>query len=351
MMSEFFTLDNLRTLSRRNLSGIGYLIADAAYFAHGLMEVLEQAENADDSTHMQSGIGNMVTAGGWATGNLLLARYGHETVHQQLERVENRLYDYLRHEGAVLDADAIARADTHAKRTLAQKLEDYLHDNPTEVFNSLFGAASLGMLHSGIVTRDAGEIFAASCEIAGALTGIFLKEKTEKELANAGPLDKLIHSKPLAVSSAFYLADSVGIAASAVQENIQANSTQSGDTKYLLKYMAAGFYAASDLLLGSESKKAGGSTESRAEAKKALYGMVGALLAEQPEALREPLLRKAVHFLSVQKKLRLEDDDRQELTREILAAIPGPDTNASLEAAFQEEVSRRHRLSLPIHLH
>lgn len=324
---------------RRRLGGLGYMIADASLFTYGLLSYLEAAQTGGDKT---PGVGMMITGAGWGVGGAVLAKFGKESVEGQLEQVENRLHDYLRKEGVSLDAEALQKADQHEKRGLADKLTNFCYDHPTELLNGYYALAALGMLKSGFTKQDSGEIKAASFVIAGALAGIFLKEKSPKELEDAGMIDTLLHRKPLAISSGLFLANNVGSFESAYNEQqrvLKKEDPTAFDQKYLLKYLTAGLYVASNLAVGSGSKKAGGTEEDRIAGQQQLYQRIGDVLAAHPPEQRQELAQKTGEFLSTQKKLRLEDQTPEALAGKILAAVSGQPQRAE---SLNEQHQRQH---------
>ncbi len=311
------TSEQTSKLDRRRLAGYGYMAADGALFVYGLLSYL----NPKGPNDKISGKGMMTTGLGWAAGGAILAKYGKQPVSEQLQRVENKLYAYLRDNGVELDPEKLQRADKFKKRSLAQKLEDFLYDYPTEVLNAYYGTAALGMLVSGISKADKGEIMAASCVIAGALAGIFIKEKSPKELEKMSGIKKLIHTKPLAISSGLYMINNVGSYKSAYDEQRKTKDPSShlyGDKKYLLKYTLASLYVTSTLLMGSGSKKAGGSQQEREQAQQQLLEQAGYILAQQPGSVRKKLAPKLAEYLTKQRELRLEDLDKHELAEQLL---------------------------------
>lgn len=344
--------------NRRKLAGFGYILADSALFAHGLIDYVN-GRNRDAAK------GRMFTGLGWGIGGISLAKYGNRAVSEQLDRLEHKLAAYLQKEGVPLDPDQLRQAEEEKRRGWFKKIEDFVYNHPTDVLNAYYGLAATGLIYSGLKTYTQqqgslnnfsgdlfrnlipkkgapdgiGEFVSGFLVVAGALVGIFLKEKSPQELKNAGFMQKLLHTQPLAWSSGIYMANNYGAYLASKTELEESRVTGRDHHRYSLRFVTLAAYVLSNLLVGSGSKKAGGKPEEREQAQEALAYAAGRILAAQSPAQQQFLASKTAEYLVKQRELRLEDRDPAELAQQIMAAIPSEKARAEGDGKFQRRLA------------
>lgn len=320
-------------MENRQLGGIGFLIANAAMFANGL--IAHTFANTPQSR--KAGLGRMGSSALWAGNAMILAKYGDEPVAHQQQRLEEKLAAYLHAHGVPLDVAEIKKADAHTQRGYFRKLEDFLYSYPIEAGNAYYATASLGYGVSGHLRRQDGNTQAGNANIGvtalsmtGALASILIPERTPEQVKQQGQEGTLwgsIQKHPLGYVRWIFLGVDALAGMEALGEYKSARNMARNDpyrkwqfTMAGLSVLAMGTAMVSDWLT-SGSKKAGGSPEARSAAQQALETHAAAQLASLPAGEQATMAKVVAQYLVAQPELRFVDRDADQLARELLQKL------------------------------
>jgi hypothetical protein len=311
-------------MDKRQIAGYGFLVSLSATFIGGLMAATKDT----DPLSQQAGVARMLSSGLAMGGNLVLARYGTYPVDRQMDAVRNKLASHLRDNDVPLLREPWQdAAQAHQERSLFDKIEDFLYAHPIETANAWGALTSAGLTASGYMRhgnesasqseRNAGigNIAQGALITSAALASIFLPEKpseTVRAQGDDGTLWGDIQEHPLRYTNALFAAADLMQGHVAVQEWQKAGDLPPDDERKGWMYMISAASAiamvtaiSGEILVGSDSKKASGSSEALQEARQQLLESAAPVLASQPEACRHHLIAGAVDFLSRQPELRL----------------------------------------------
>lgn len=337
-------------MEKRQLGGISLLVGNVALIANGLIGFLKGRTDVVKN----AGISRVITASMWSLSGLLLARYGNRSVKDQLVKLQEKLAAFLQKEGVSLEAEQQQKATAHNQRSWFGKLEDKFYSYPIESVNVYYSLSSLGMVASGIFRRKGSKadiksgnanLTTAALAAGGTLTA-FIPELTPEQVAAKGQSGTLwgkIQERPLNYAVWMFLASDLSVGAEAVGEYEKAKLLEKTDKFRPWAHIMAGLSIfamlcdlTSDLLTGFSSKKMGGSEEDRKKAQAQLMEETAALLAKQPEPLRQ----RAAAYLARQPELRMVDYDPVALNQRISQIIEErkPGYQAKLQPVSQEPV-------------
>lgn len=239
--------DNWLTKTVR-LSGLSFLIGDIAIVGGGVYRALRKGGNRDE-------LGNALTGLIWAQAGVASGLYGNPKKPMQLRIHAHNLEDYLANQGIAIPSDLKQQTPLLEDRGNGERIERFISKHPTEVFNSIIGAASLGMVYSGgkaLIAKDktkvtkgaVNSLWAGLLVMAGAASGLFIKEdpKAREKAKDGNAVDKtvaFVREQPLRLTSTFYLLNDVFIFRKAWDEYGLFNNGGKKDWGFVLPTTAA----------------------------------------------------------------------------------------------------------------
>lgn len=270
-------------------AGYGYLIGDAALFAHGMIN--HRPDRA-------------FTGLAWGVGGLVPALYGKEPAERQLKRLSHQLGDFLSSQSVTIprDSELFAKHLRHSPSTF-DKIEDFLYAHPSELLNTAYAIGGTTLIHSGLSKPkpDPAEAASGALVTAGGLAGWLLPERKvdESKPASAnGGLWEWMTEKPLRVSGLLYSLNNVTLLTSAFNER----AANPANTSYYLKFLTAATYVVANNLLALSSKDQaiqGHDTQ----ALETLERLAAQVIAAQPTEVQEGLIGRVSEFLATRPEL------------------------------------------------
>jgi hypothetical protein len=318
----------------RRLGGIGIMIGNAALFLHALLDTLHGEKQGRNAA-----LWKLLGAAMWSGGGVITTRYGKEPLENQFKRLQGKLTAHLELSGAKLDAAMREEFLEGKPRGIAQKLEAFAFNYPSEtmaIYNTLAAGSFVysGLKHHREKTAENGvaEAVMGSCIIASSLAAALIPEKTPEKLLREGQnpesLWGKIQQRPLVLANAISMGGNIASGWSAMQE-IQAGYREGRDTakgRHLLilgtiSALATAFFVGSNILLGVSSKKSSGKPNEREGAQEKLIHAAATLLASQPPEIQENLAAAASYYLTRQPELRMMEIPQDVLKERILEAV------------------------------
>jgi len=320
-------------MENRQLGGFGFLIANAAMFANGL--IAHRYGNTPMARN--AGIGRMTSAGLWSVNASILAKYGSQPVPEQQARLEHKLAAYLHKAGVPLSVEELKQADAETQRGWFHTLEGFLYDHPIECGNAYYAVASTGYGVSGYLRHKDGNrkeglanLGVTALSMTGALASILIPERTPEQIKKQGQEGTLwgkIQQHPLGYVRWIFLGVDALAGLEAVGEFRSARKLPKGEpyrpwqlTMAGLSIAAMGAAVVSDWLT-SGSKKASGEPAVRDAAQQALETAAAQHLATLPPAQRAELAMATASYLVKQHELRFSDRDPVQVAKEILQKV------------------------------
>jgi hypothetical protein len=216
-------------------SGLGYLVGDAALFAHGMI-------NGDH--------GRAFTGLSWGVGGVALAKFGKKPKEYQLKQLAYALEDFFQREGIDVPAASHLHLDYGLRKHWYDGIEKFCYNHPSELLNGNYAIGATSLVWQGMKKHDPWETASGALVLAGALSGLLTKENKEEASPDDSLMDTL-QKNPLALSGALYTLNNVTLARSAWGEQ-RANPA---NKTYLLKYVTVATYVLANTLLGMSSKE------------------------------------------------------------------------------------------------
>lgn len=274
----------------------------------------------------------------WCIPSVVLTRYGSRPVDTQFERLQHKLAEHLKQEGVPLNAKTLKLANDEERLSWFEKAENFIYNHPMECNFGLFAAGSAGMMVSGLIRRTSGEkeagignIVVSSFAIAAALAAILIPEKTEEQIEKEGQKDTLwgnVQQSPLSYANVMMMAGDLteGVNAHGEYKTARALPASNSFKPYgyaisALSALTMASFLVGDIFAGFGSKKASGAPQDHQAAQLALVEESARILAAQPLAQREVLVKDVVQYLTKQRELRMSDIDPDKLQHDILTAI------------------------------
>lgn len=257
-------------------AGLGYIIGDAALFAHGV-------------AHRD--VGRAITGLSWGVGGVALAAFGKEPKEYQLKRLAYDLEDFFAKEGIDIPTATALHTDYKARKQWYDSIQKFCYDYPSEILNANYAFGASTLIWQGMKRHDPWEAASGVLVLGGALAGLLTKEDKSEVSVDDSFVEK-IQKNPLAISGALYTLNNFTLARSAwgEQKANPANKT------YLLKYLTVGVYVLANGLLGISSKDSAqvGADYPVDE----IEALAAEVLAAQPEATRNQLIEAAAEHLA-----------------------------------------------------
>lgn len=311
--------------TKRKMVGIGYLIGDAALFANGMMEAMA----ATDPTKKKNAIGEAITGLGWAVGGVAMAKYGNRSTAKQMEALEQRLAAHFEEQGLALSPEMIEKAKHEKDKGFFAKFEDFCYKYPTEILNAVYGGLSLLLIKSGhhdLKTNGQSATLGMGCTIlAGAVAGLFIKEKSKEQLDAAGAtgLSRWVQEKPMRVTGGLYLANNAFTINGALNNKKKYADHENAAYRnmYWLRGITAASYIFSNVTLMGTSTSDSGKAELTDAAKQEVLKDTANIILNQPESLREALIQETALYLSKQRELGFAGHTPEKLVEMITANL------------------------------
>jgi hypothetical protein len=291
-----------------NAAGYAYILGDAALFASGMI--------AGRSKEALSGAT-------YASGGLILARYGKEPAERRLERLNGKLREYFEREGVTIPQGEL----THTARTsIVSRIEDFLYTYPSEVLNSVYAIGGFSLLRSGLQHQKTWDAASGALVTAGALAGLLIQEKkpdpNDRPTTPIGKAVEWVQEKPLRLSGALYMLNNVTLTASAMQE-MHSNPAQKS---YLFKFLTAASFIVANSFLSVSSKDSDkdANSQEQKDFMTVLARRAASVIAAQPKALQEEVITQTAGYLSAQPELNLSANQIADALRGQIAALHPP---------------------------
>lgn len=323
-------------MDHRQLGGYSDILGNMAMFTNGLIAY----RFGDTPARKSAGASRMVTGALWNVPNLVLAKYGAQSVDRQMERLEGKLSAYLKQHDVPLDVATLKKADDEQRRGWFSKLEDFMYNHPTEINSACIALASAGILKSGFTRIRAGEkiagagnIAVSGLAIAAALSGILIPEKTPEQIAAKGQSGTVwgeIQKSPLSYANWIMLAGDLTEGVNARGEFKTAKALAKSDpfrkwgfTISALSAVTMVCYLVGDSLSGFGSKKNAGAPKDRNTAQRQLLEETARIVSAVPPEKREAILHDTAVYLSQQPELRMLDFSPEQLQQQVDAMLRG----------------------------
>lgn len=168
----------------------------------------------------------------------------------QLRIHAHNLEEYLLKQGIAVPDEVKLHSELLRDKGTGERIERFISKHPTEVFNSIIGAASAGMMYSGakaLAKKDykrANSLWAGLMVAAGAFAGLVIKEDPDapKKAANGNFIDKtvaFVKQQPLRLSSTLYLLNDIFIVNRALGEFDDFKASKGADKRFIWPTIAA----------------------------------------------------------------------------------------------------------------
>ncbi len=335
--------------NRRKLSGIGYLIGDAALAIEGMIN-LRQGMIEGDAEAKRKGIKELAVGGGYAIGGTAMAKYGNRTVDAQCEALKDKLAAHLSESGVNLDKEYLERALREKNKSFFQKIEDFCYRYPTEILNVTYAALSTLLVSEGIKEyqqgkkegkTNVGTLGMGVLIISGALAGLLVKEKSAEQLEAEGKtgVGAYLQKNSLALNGGLYFANNFFTAKSSFERYKQYNDPQKPqDAKrgqsavfknlWMLRAVTAATYMGSNISLMGAKKGASGDADLLQETRDQLLADTAAIIDSQPALVQKEIIAKTADYLLSRKELNIGKISREKLVEKL---------NPNLKNAAEDE--------------
>lgn len=278
------------TDSSLKYAGYGYLIGDAALFAHGMLN--HRPDRA-------------FTGLAWGVGGLVPALYGKEPAEHQLKRLSYQLGDFLSSQSVPIPRDSeLFREHLRHSPTAFNKIEDFLYAHPSQMLNAIYAIGGTTLIRSGLKQAKPDYFEAASGALvtAGGLAGWLLPERKSddsKPKSTHGGLWEWMTEKPLRVSGLLYSLNNITLISSAFTER----AANPANTSYYLKFLTAASYVVANNLLALSSKDQANQAPNT-EATAIIERLAAQVIHAQPADVQEALIQKVSEFLATCPELK-----------------------------------------------
>lgn len=325
------------------LSGFSFLIGDAALIGGGVVRALGKGGKKEE-------LGNALTGLLWAQAGVASSLYGDPKKPMQLRIHAHNLEEYLNKQGIPIPDEVKQRNELLKDKGPGERIERFISKHPTEVFNSIIGAASIGMVFSGakaIARKDkvaANSLWAGLLVMGGAAAGLLIKEdpNAPEKAKGGGFFDKaaaFIKEQPLRLTSTLYLLNDYFIFNKAWGEYTHEFKASGGkDWRFLWPSIAAVANLVGNglLFMSSRNQLKDGFSETHVAQMEELAA--DAVLA-QPVAERQGVADTIARYLRAQK---ISERSPEQLRSEILERAQ---QRAGITAQPQGNFSERVRAS------
>lgn len=286
------------------LSGMSYLLGDAAMFASGMLAQTKLSGHEAGDMRKKAATGLL-----WGLGGVAAAFYGNPNQEKQLEILAHKLERHLVKSGAEVTDSTRDKTELLRHHSLWDNINRFMFEHPSEALNSVFavGAATL------LMTKDPTKRTIGGLIGAGALAGLLIKEDKDApaKAANGNPIQKAIawvQEKPLRVTSAFYLVNNIFTFKDAFNDRKKFGQMKFAaglKPHYFTFLTAASYVAANSLLFMSPRGQIDGKQYSSEEVAQ-LEQVAAEIIAAQPKEKRAALLQSVSEFLVKEKSLPLD---------------------------------------------
>ena len=322
------------------LSGISFLAGDIAIIAGGVTRAMGKNGN-------KSELGNALTGLLWAQAGVASGLYGNPEKPMQLRIHAHNLEEYLLKQGIAVPDEVKQHSELLRDKGTGERIERFISNHPTEVFNTIIGGASLGMVYSGskaLAVKDwprVNSLWAGLMVMAGALGGLLIKEdpNAPKKAENGNFIDKtiaFIREKPLRFTSSMYLLNDYFIVQRSVNEFKEFKLSGGKDKRFLYPTIAAvsNILGNGLLFLSSRNQLKENFT---AQQVGEMETLAAATVAAQPADTRPAVARTIAGYMRQQK---ISDRPTDQLTQEILEKSGKP-------GSFGERVRSGQQVASP----
>lgn len=328
--------------NRRKLSGIGYLIGDAALAIEGIINMQRGIKEGDKDAR-SSGMKELAVGGGFAIGGAAMAKYGKRPVDKQMEALQGKLAAFFEKEGVTLSRDYLERAQRENNKGFFAKLEDFCYRYPTEILNATYGLLSTLLISDGIKEYRKGKLEGKTnvgtlgmgvLIVSGALAGLLIKEKSPEQLAQEGKsgLGATLQKNALAVTGGLYFANNFFTAKSSMERHKRYNSPDNEKDRlraenpifkniWMFRALTAASYVFSNLTLMGSKKGASGDAQLLEDTRTQLIKDVANIIKQQPQKDQETLIQHTADYLADRKELNIGQKGKDELVQKINEAL------------------------------
>lgn len=284
------------------LSGVSYLFGDAALFTSGMLKAAVATNKGQARSEAFAGAA-------WGVGGLGAALFGNPSAEKQLEILAHRLEKHLITQGATVSDAVRERSDLlRSGNTVWGSIDRFCSEHPSEILNGVYAIGAAPLLVNSLRVGKYPAASMGALVLGGALCGLFIKEdKHAPERAKDGNmLQKAaawVQEQPLRASSGLYMANNLFTFWNARQDHQAYAGTHfpGGMKPYWFSYLTTASYVLANSLLFLSPRnqiEAGGFTDAQmAQLEQAAVEII----AVQPAATREALLKETARYLSQQK--------------------------------------------------
>jgi hypothetical protein len=306
------------------VAGMGYVLGDASLFASGML--------AGRSKEATTGLIYM-------TGGLVCAKYGNPDAEAQCKLLSETLGDYFRKEGIEIP-DNPDTAKLNHKGGVIDGLERFMYSYPSQILNTFYAVGGAQLLRSGLQHNKKWDAAAGALVAAGGLSGLLIKEKKpDPEHPPEGLIEKAVsfaQEKPLRISGALYSLNNVSLVMSAVNE-MQAKPA---NKSYLFKFLTAGSFVFSNMMLSMTSKDNINADDKKTEALQNVAHAAAVVIAAQPPEIQEVLVANVAGHLASQSQQSMKAAEIGQLLHEQLAAVAAGKPLAPAASSWQAKLAQ-----------
>lgn len=298
----------------------------------------------------------------WSIGGWFLAAFGKQPVEKQADLIEERVLNFLNKEGVALDSERKQKAEAYEHRSVKKRIQEFVYNYPIEIMNTFYGAvAAYTLVFRGFMlgreTEGANigkfkgrhKIRAGTLIVLGAIAS-FIREKGPIEIEKEGKPDTLVgkgvqfvQSRPLGLASMIYMGNNYFLTRDAIRDYQLSSDTRDikfNNKNYIFEGSAVLAYVASNLIVGTGSKKATGSKEEHEESRQAIIQMTAEILSKESPDRQQTIAVKLAEYLVKQRELRFEDYKPvvEELAQQIIETIPRAQKDVQPRAAVERDI-------------
>lgn len=281
------------------LSGLSYLLGDAAMFASGMLASM--ANNVDKAGTRKKAF----TGALWGFGGAAAAYYGNPSADKKLEIFAHKLEKHLNDHGAIVSDATREHIDLlRGKHGVFHQIDRFLYEHPSEALNVVFAVGAGALLSSGDKTR----MMIGGLVGAGALAGLLIKEdKNAPDKAKHGNVAQKAlawaQEKPLRVSGAFYFANNFFTIQDGINDYKKFKNQHfvAGLKPHYFTFLTAASYILANGLLFMSPRGQIDQQHLATDDVVKLEQVAAEIIAAQPKANREALLQEVSKFLTKEK--------------------------------------------------
>lgn len=337
----------------RKIVGSSYILADSLYGVRSLIlakgfreeaKLLKDSNPKEAAELEEKAKGEMKEVWGmglWAGGGAAMALFGNRSAEKEIKALSNKLAAFLKDEGVNVEGEALARALEEKDKNVFDKVLDFAYRYPSEIMHTCFAVGSGLMIIGAVGGKDKKTDWMTVGQgltvLIGALIGIFVPEKTPKQIAKMGPAKngfdqagRFMKKYANRLTSGFYLGNNAFSAVRAYNdyknytkknwkaEPRKAQQSAAFHNAWGIRASALAVYLFGAATLAKTSKNSGVSTEGdEVDIRDSIYQEAADILISLPENQRQDHVLKAAEYLSTRRELSMTKMDAAEIAAKI----------------------------------